>query len=248
MRVLVVDVGGSHVKIRATGQKETRAFDSGPALSARQMVAEVKKLAGRWKYDAVSIGYPGPVLRNRPIAEPYNLGSGWVGFDFKAAFKRPVKVVNDAAMQALGSYNGGKMLFLGLGTGLGSAMILDGVVEPMELGHLPYKKHTFEDYVGLHGYERLGKKKWRKEVARVVGQLVAALEPEDVVLGGGNVKKLKKLPQGCRAGNNANAFAGGFRLWEKAANPWASIPAKTRSASSRETKGVRDGNTNRAAR
>jgi polyphosphate glucokinase len=247
MNVLVIDVGGTHVKILATGQKELREFPSGPALTARQMVAGVKKLAKDWKYDAVSIGYPGPVLRNRPLAEPYNLGTGWLGFDFGAAFKRPVKVVNDAAMQALGSYKGGKMLFLGLGTGLGSTMILDGIVEPMELGHLPYKKHTFEDYVGLRGYERLGKKKWRKEVAKVVSHLVAALEPEDVVLGGGNVKKLKELPPGSRAGNNANAFLGGFRLW-KANKSKTFNRAKTRSSSSREMKGVRHVKTNRAAR
>jgi len=229
MNVLVVDVGGTHVKILATGQKELREFTSGPTLTAKQMVAGVKKLAGDWKYDAVSIGYPGPVIRNRPLAEPHNLGRGWIGFDFKAAFKRQVKVVNDAAMQALGSYKGGKMLFLGLGTGLGSAMILDGIVEPMELGHLPYKKRTFEDYAGVRGYERLGKKKWRKEVANVVTRLIAALEPEDVVLGGGNVKKLKELPPGCRAGNNANAFVGGFRLW-KAATPKTSLPVKTHSS------------------
>lgn len=216
MNVLVVDVGGTHVKILATGQQEARKFPSGPTLTARQMVAGVKKLAGDWKYDAVSIGYPGPVIKNRPLAEPYNLEGGWIGFDFKDAFNRPVRVVNDAAMQALGSYKGGKMLFLGLGTGLGSAMIVDGIVEPMELGHLPYKRRTFEHYVGVRGYERLGKKKWRREVADVVARLIAALEPEDVVLGGGNVKKLKVLPPGCRAGDNANAFLGGFRLWEQA--------------------------------
>ncbi len=238
MNVLVVDVGGTHVKILVTGQRQqSREFPSGPTLTARQMVAGVKKLAKDWKYDAVSIGYPGPVLRNRPLAEPYNLGTGWLGFDFEAAFKRPVKVVNDAAMQALGSYKGGKMLFLGLGTGLGSAMILDGIVEPMELGHLPYKKHTFEDYVGVRGYERLGKKKWRKEVANVVTRLVAALEPEDVVLGGGNVKKLKELPKGCREGNNANAFLGGFRLWEKADKRRTSSPAKTRASLAQRNKG-----------
>jgi polyphosphate glucokinase len=215
MNVLVVDVGGTHVKILAAGQRQARQFSSGPTLTAKQMVAKIKKLAGDWKYDAVSVGYPGRVLRDRPVAEPHNLGRGWRGFDFKAAFKRPVKVVNDAAMQALGSYKGGKLLFLGLGTGLGSAMIVDGIVQPMELAHLPYKKRTFEDYVGVRGYERLGKKKWRKEVAEVVSRLVAALEPEDVVLGGGNVKKLKELPPGCRAGANANAFLGGFRLWQK---------------------------------
>ena len=180
------------------------------------MVSGVKKLAGDWMYDLVSIGYPGPVLRGRPIAEPYNLGRGWVGFDFGAAFGCPVKVVNDAAMQALGSYEGGKMLFLGLGTGLGSTMIVDGIVEPMELGHLPYKKGTYEDYVGRAGLERHGKKKWRRDVADVVARLITALEPDDTVLGGGNVKKLEALPPLCRAGDNANAFRGGFRLWEEA--------------------------------
>ena len=226
MKVLVVDVGGTHVKILATGQNEAREFPSGPSLTAKQMVAGVKKLAGDWKYDAVSIGYPGPVIKNRPLADPHNLGPGWMGYDFKAAFKRPVKVVNDAAMQALGSYKGGKMLFLGLGTGLGSAMIVDGIMEPMELGHLPYKRRTFEDYVGVRGYDRLGKKKWRQQVADVVARLIAALEPEDVVLGGGNVKRLKELPPGCRAGDNANAFLGGFRLWQKTSAPNSPIPER----------------------
>jgi len=215
LNVLVVDVGGTHVKILATGQKESREFPSGHKLTPKQMVAGVKKLAKDWKYNVVSIGYPGVVIRNRPIADPYNLGKGWVGFDFGAAFKCPVRVINDAAMQALGSYKHGKMLFLGLGTGLGSAMVVDGIVEPMELGHLPYRKHTFEDYVGVAGRERLGKKKWEQAVRDVIARLIAALEPQDVVLGGGNVKHLKKLPPGCRTGDNANAFVGGFRLWEK---------------------------------
>jgi polyphosphate glucokinase len=215
MNVLVVDVGGTSVKILATGQKERRKFPSGPALTAEQMVRGVKELAGEWKYDAVSIGYPGPVLHGRPVAEPHNLAPGWVGFDYNAAFGCPVKIINDAAMQALGSYKGGKLLFLGLGTGLGSAMILDGGVEPMELAHLPYRKGTYEDYVGVRGLDRLGKKKWRHYVADVVAALTAALQPDDVVLGGGNVKKLKELPAGCRAGDNANAFLGGFRLWEE---------------------------------
>jgi polyphosphate glucokinase len=215
MNVLVVDVGGTNVKILATGQKERRRFPSGPALTAEQMVRGVKELAGDWKYAAVSIGYPGPVLHGRPVAEPHNLAPGWVRFDYGAAFGCPVKVINDAAMQALGSYKGGKMLFLGLGTGLGSAMILDGIVEPMELGHLPYKKGTYEDYVGIRGLDRLGKKRWRDYVADVVAALTAALQPDDVVLGGGNVKKLKELPPCCRAGDNANAFQGGFRLWEE---------------------------------
>ena len=214
MNVLVIDIGGTHVKILATGHEEKREFPSGSKLTPDQMVAGVKKLAEGWKYDVVSIGYPGVVVRNRPLAEPHNLGTGWAGFDFEAAFKCPVKVVNDAAMQALGSYKGGKMLFLGLGTGLGSAMIVDGIVEPMELGHLPYKKGTYEDYVGERGLETQGKRKWRKQVADVVQRLVTALEPDDVVLGGGNVKNLEELPEGCRAGDNANAFLGGFRLWE----------------------------------
>jgi polyphosphate glucokinase len=218
MNVLVVDVGGHSVKILATGQAEPRELPSGPTLTAEQMVAGVKKLAEGWNYDAVTIGYPGPVLHGRPVAEPHNLGPGWVGFDYEAAFGRPVKIVNDAAMQALGSYQGGKMLFLGLGTGLGSTMIVDGIVEPMELGHLPYKKGTFEDYAGIRGLKRLGKAKWRKHVADVVARLVAALEPDDVVLGGGNVKKLTELPPGSREGDNANAFLGGFRLWADA-NP-----------------------------
>ena len=236
MNVLVIDVGGNHVKILATGQKQSREFPSGPTLTAKQMVAGVKKLAREWKYDAVSIGYPGPVIRNRPLAEPHNLGRGWMGYDFKAAFKRPVKVVNDAAMQALGSYRRGKMLFLGLGTGLGSTLIADGIIEPMELGHLPYKKGTYEDYVGMRGLQKRGKKKWRRNVADVVTRLVTALEPDDVVIGGGNVKKLKQLPEGCRMGDNANAFRGGFRLWEKADQRRGSISARTRSPSPQKSK------------
>lgn len=215
MKVLVIDVGGTHVKILATGQKEKRAFDSGPSLTAEQMAAQVRQLARDWAYDAVSIGYPGAVLHNRPVAEPHNLGSGWMGFDFHRAFRRPVRVINDAAMQALGSYQGGKMLFLGFGTGLGSALIVDDIVEPMELGHLPYRKGTYESYVGIRGLEKHGKKKWRRYVADVVERLGAALEPTDIVLGGGNVRLLKEIPAGCRVGDNANAFVGGFRLWEK---------------------------------
>lgn len=217
MNILVVDVGGTHVKILASGQRLPRAFASGPELTAPQMVDGVRKLAAGWKYQAVTVGYPGPVLRNRPVAEPHNLGGGWVGFDFEGAFGCPTKVVNDAAMQALGGYKGGKLLFLGLGTGLGSTMIVDGIVEPMELGHLPYKKATYEDYVGLRGLQRRGKKKWRKHVGDVVARLVAALEPDDIVIGGGNAKKLDGLPPGCRLGDNANAFVGGFRLWQPAA-------------------------------
>ena len=214
MNVLAVDIGGSNVKILATGQKEPRKFPSGPELTPREMVAGVKKLARGWEYDAVSIGFPGMVIHGRPLAEPYNLGKGWVGFDYRAAFGKPVKVINDAAMQALGSYKGGKMLFLGLGTGLGSTVIADGIVEPMELAHLPYRKGTYEDYVGRRALDKRGKKKWRRDVEDVVARLIAALEPDDVVLGGGNAKKLKELPPGSRLGNNANAFLGGFRLWE----------------------------------
>ena len=210
---MVVDVGGTSVKILATGQSQYRSFPSGPTLTPRQMVSKTKKLSRDWRYEVVSIGYPGPVLHGRPIAEPHNLGPGWVGFDFRAAFGCPVKIVNDAAMQALGSYKGGKMLFLGLGTGFGSAMILNGIVEPMELGHLPYKNGLDEDYVGRRGLERYGKKKWRRLVADVVARLIAALEPDDTVIGGGNIKELDALPPGSRAGNNDNAFPGGFRLW-----------------------------------
>jgi glucose-6-phosphate isomerase len=214
MNVLVIDVGGSHVKILATGEKNAGEFISGPTMTVDQMVSGVTKLAKGWNYQVVSIGYPGVVLHGRPVTEPHNLAPGWVGFDFEAAFERPVKLTNDAAMQALGSYNGGKMLFLGLGTGLGSAMIVNGTVESMELGHLPYKKATYEDYLGERGLKRGGRKEWRRRVKDVVEFLVAALEPTDVVIGGGNVARLKEMPPGCRAGDNANAFRGGFRLWE----------------------------------
>jgi polyphosphate glucokinase len=225
-KVLVIDVGGTSVKILASGQPEVRSFRSGPTLTPRRMVAGVKKLAAEWTYDVVSIGYPGPVLGGRPTAEPINLGHGWVGFDFAAAFGRPVKVVNDAALQAMGSYGGGKMLFLGLGTGLGTALIVDGDVEPMELGHLPYKKGTYERYVGRSGLERDGKKKWRRRVADVVERLTAALQPDETVIGGGNVKKLDALPPRCRAGHNANAFRGGFRLWAKDSSVPPDLPPR----------------------
>src|ERR1700739_514414 len=206
MNVLVIDVGGTHVKILATGQNEKREFASGPELTAQQMVSGVKQLADGWAYDVVSIGYPGPVLHDRAVADPKNLGPGWMGFAFKTAFGRPTKVPNDAALTALGSYKKGKMLFLGLGTGLGSTLIVDGIVEPMELGHLPYKEGRYGSYGGNGAFGRQGKKKWRKHVAEVVEKLSAALEPEEIVLGGGNVKKLKELPPGCRGGGNAHAF------------------------------------------
>jgi polyphosphate glucokinase len=213
MKVLVVDVGGTHVKVLTTGQKIHREFISGKHLTPKRMVSEVRKLVEDWDYEVVSIGYPGPVLHDQPVVEPWNLGKGWVHFDFKKAFKCPVKIINDAAMQALGGYRSGKMLFLGLGTGLGSALIFEGQILPLELAHLPYKSSTFEDYVGLRGLQKHGKKKWRKYVTDVTTRLIAALEPDEVVLGGGNVRLLKKLPPLCRAGNNDNAFEGGFRLW-----------------------------------
>jgi polyphosphate glucokinase len=211
--VLVIDVGGTSVKILATGQTESRSFRSGPTLTPRQMVSKVKKLAADWAYDGISIGYPGPVLGGRPAAEPVNLGRGWVAFDFAQAFGLPARVLNDAALQALGSYKGGKMLFLGLGTGLGTALVVNGVVKPMELGHLPYMKGTYEDYVGRAGLERDGKMMWRRRVVDVVERLMAAMRPDETVIGGGNVRNLDALPRRCRAGENANAFRGGFRLW-----------------------------------
>ena len=212
--ILAIDVGGTHIKVLATGRRKPLEIPSGPKMTAREMVQQVRKGTAGWRYTVVSIGYPGPVVHGKPVSEPANLGSGWVGFDFKKAFGRPVRVINDAAMQALGSYKGGRMLFLGLGTGLGSALIVDGALEPMELAHLPYKKgKTYEEWVGKAALDRLGKKKWRRHVAAVVTRLQAALEPEDVVVGGGNAKLLRTLPKGVRLGSNANAFVGGYRLW-----------------------------------
>lgn len=215
-KILVIDVGGTHVKVKVTGQREERKIDSGPAMTAARMVRDVKRIANDWEYDAVSIGYPGPVIHGRPVREPHNLGSGWVGFNFRKAFGCPVQVINDAAMQAIGSYKGGRMLFLGLGTGLGSAMIVDGILEPLELAHLPYKNgKTYEDYVGIRGFQRLGKKKWRRHVTDVVERLKDALGAEYVILGGGNSKEIKKLPPGAQLGDNRNAFVGGARMWKK---------------------------------
>ena len=216
MRILVIDVGGTHVKVLATGHKQRVEIPSGPKMTPAKMVSAVRAVTVGWKYDAVSIGYPGAVVHGRPIIEPRHLGPGWLGFDFTKAFGRPVKIVNDAAMQALGSYQGGRMLFLGLGTGLGSALIVDNVLEPMELAHLPFKKgRSYEDYVGLAGLERLGKKKWRRQVNEVVQQLQSAVQADYVVLGGGNARLLKKLPSGVRLGDNSNAFQGGYRLWTR---------------------------------
>jgi len=216
-KVLGVDVGGSHVKVLlSTNGAESRRFVSGPRLGAREMVDGVLDLTRDWTYDKVSIGVPSPVRGGRILSEPMNLGTGWVGFDFEQAFGRPTKLVNDAAMQALGSYDGGKMLFLGLGTGLGSALIVDNLIVPMELAHLPFRKGTFEDYVGERGRRRLGNKKWQKAVHETVARLSGALEPDYVVLGGGNAKRIAELPANVRLGANDNAFRGAFRLWDPA--------------------------------
>jgi polyphosphate glucokinase len=226
MKVLVIDIGGNSVKVIVSGETDPRKFPSGPALTPRKMVSGVLKLTEDWKYDTVSIGYPGRVRDNRPFSEPVNLGRGWVKFDFAKAFGVPVKVMNDAAMQALGSYKSGTMMFLGLGTGLGTALVVDGMVVPMELGHLTYKQGTFEDYLGLKGLEKLGIKKWRAFVREVVARFIPALELDDVVIGGGNVNKMDKLPPGCRAGDNALAFRGGFLLWEKNSRRKTHMPAQ----------------------
>jgi len=212
--VLVLDIGGTNVKAAATSHPEVIKIPSGLELTATKMVAEVKKATKGWSYDAVSIGYPGMVADHHPVHDPRNLGPGWMGFNFKKAFGRPVKLINDAAMQALGSYEGGRMLFLGLGTGLGSAIVSNGVLSPLELAHLPYRKHkTFEDYVGLRGLENMGRKKWEKHVHRIVKYFADAVEADYVVLGGGNAKRLKAVPPKCRLGDNSNAIKGGLRMW-----------------------------------
>ncbi len=215
-RVLVIDVGGTNIKMLATGQTEPRRYPSGPTMTPGKMLRVVKESVRDWKFDCVSLGFPGPIINECPLREPHNLGSGWMGFNFRKAFGCPAKIINDAAMQALGSYQGRRMLFLGLGTGLGAAMIVDGVLQPMELAHLIYKNgKTYEDYLGLRGLKRSGTKKWRKHVTTIVKKLKAALNADYVVLGGGNSKKLKKLPAGARLGSNRNAFLGGFRMWQK---------------------------------
>ena len=214
VKVLVIDVGGTHVKVLATGKREPRRVASGPTMTASRMVAAVKKLTRDWSYDAISIGYPGPVLHGSPVAEPKNLAGGWVGFDFRKAFGKRVRVVNDAAMQALGSYEGGRMLFLGLGTGLGAALIAACVIVPLELGQLPFgADRTLGEVLGRRGLDRLGKKAWRQAVARIVPALMGALLADDVVVGGGNASVLKQLPPGTRCGHNLTAFLGGARLW-----------------------------------
>ena len=214
MPVLAVDVGGSHVKALLEGERERRRFPSGPELTAEQMVDNVLAAVDGWSFDRVSVGVPAEVRGGRVIAEPVNLGDGWVGFDYEAAFGAPTKVVNDAVLQAIGSYDGGRMLFLGLGTGLGSAVIADGVIEPLELGHLPYRTKTFEDYVSKAALKRDGKKKWRAAVFDTVSRLTAALQPDYVVIGGSGVQSLDELPPNSRRGGNALAFVGGFRLWQ----------------------------------
>ncbi len=214
--ILVIDVGGTHVKLLTSAIKTPIKILSGPGMTASEMVHRVKEALKNRRYDVVSIGFPGPVVHGHPLREPFNLGGGWVGFNFSKAFGRPVKLINDAAMQALGSYRGGRMLFLGLGTGLGSAMIADGVLQPMELAHLPYKHgKTYEDYLGLRGLKRLGKKKWQAKVKQITTELREGLEADYVVIGGGNVKKLKKMPAHATRGSNDNAFVGGFRMWDK---------------------------------
>lgn len=213
LRVLVVDVGGQHVKFRRSGAAEERRFDSGDEVTARAMVDGVLAAAGGWEWDVVSVGVPAPVLGGRVATDPVNLGAGWAGFDYEAAFGKPTKVMNDAAMQALGSYEGGRMLFLGLGTGLGAAFVDAGKLEPMELGHLPFRKRTFEDYVGEAGRKKYGRRRWEQAVHETVDRFRAALAPDYVVLGGGNAKRLAALPAGARLGSNENAFAGGERLW-----------------------------------
>src|SRR5579872_4841978 len=234
-RILAIDLGGTHVKVLLYGQSDERKARSGPRMTPRAMVRAVRVLARGWRYQCVALGYPGVVFRGKIFVEPRNLGRGWVGFDFQRAFGCPVRVINDAAMQAIGDYEGGRMLFLGLGTGLGAALIFDRVLEPMELSHLPYKKsRTYEEYLGKAGLERLGRKKWQRAVLDVTERLSAAFEADYVVLGGGNAVKLKKLPPGTRLGDNANAFKGAFRLWLEPGWVQATPAARGRSRSGRK--------------
>jgi hypothetical protein len=228
LKILVLDVGGNNVKLLVTGQKTPRKVPSGPTFTPGRMVAAVKRAVAGWKYDAVTIGFPGPVKGGRILAEPVNLGRGWVRYDFRKAFRRPVRIINDAAMQALGSYDGASELFLGLGTGLGAALVVEGVLQPLEIAHLPYRNgKTYEDFLGKRAQDRMGKKRWRKLVWEIVPRLREAFQVDEVVLGGGNVKQLKAVPPGCRHGDNANAFLGGFRLWHDGRRP-AKKPAARR--------------------
>jgi polyphosphate glucokinase len=235
MQILAVDVGGQNVKVLVSGQTQPRRTPSGPRLTAAEMVEAVKTLTADWSYDVISLGYPGQVVHNMPAHDPVNLGPGWIGFDYAGAFGKPIHIINDAAMQALGSYQGGRMLFLGVGTGLGSAMIVDGNLEPMELGHLPYKKGlTYEDYVGQRGLKKFGKKRWREEVQIIIDFFRKALQPDYIVLGGGNAKLIKDLPADVRLGDNTNAFVGGFRLWEPPSDRLTQPAAPSRSVSESE--------------
>jgi predicted NBD/HSP70 family sugar kinase len=229
--ILVVDIGGSHVKFRIGPHGAIGEFESGPSMTPGRMTRRLRKLLAQHRYDVVSMGYPGLVFHGRIAANPHNLGRGWVGYDFAAALGRPVRLINDAAMQAIGSYHGGRMLFLGLGTGLGATLIVDGVVEPTEVGHMPYKHgRTFEDYVGEKGRQRLGNRRWRKAVRKVIKDLNVAFEADYVVLGGGNARRLKKLPRGVRLGGNLHAFAGGLRLWDPHSGVITSPAAAVREA------------------
>jgi polyphosphate glucokinase len=250
MKALSIDIGGTHVKILLSGEKEPRKMVSGHTFTPTQLVKDVMLLAKGWKFDVVSIGFPAPVHNNLPVAEPFNLGGGWIDFNYEKAFGCPVKMINDAAMQALGSYKGGKMLFLGLGTGLGSAVVADNALLPLELGHLPFRKKTFEDYVGIRGFEKNGKKRWKKHVFEAVELLTAAILPDYVVLGGGNVKKLEELPPACVEGSNANAFEGGFRMWEGPADRLTTPNPAVHKASraSRAAKGAANGVAKKASK
>lgn len=235
MNILAIDIGGTNVKLLASGHETPRKFPSGPELTPEQMVAGVQAAATDWEYEAITIGFPGPVLCGQPMTEPVNLGPGWMGFDFASAFGKPVKIINDAAMQALGSYQGGKMLFLGLGTGVSAAVVVEGHIESLEIGRFHYKKRTFEHYIGCRGYKRQGRKKWQRQVEEVVARLIAVLKPDDVVLGGGNAKKLDPLPPNTRLGNNAFAFLGGFRLWEQQSANRPSLAPSENGASKKKT-------------
>ena len=216
MKILVIDVGGTNIKMGMSAREERPKVPSGPELTAAKMVAAVQKATEAWKYDVISIGYPGPVMQGKPVEEPRNLAPGWVGFEYEQAFDKPVRIVNDAAMQALGSYRGGRMLFLGLGTGLGSALVVEGILQPLELAHLPYRNgRTYEDYLGLRGYKRLGRRRWRRHVEKVAAQLQHGLQADYLTLGGGQTKHLAELPPGSSLGNNAHAIVGGFRLWSQ---------------------------------
>ena len=238
MKVLVIDIGGTHIKVASSDHPIPLKIVSGPSLTAEQMASQVLELTAEWSYDAITIGFPGPVARDRPAAEPHNLGTGWVDFDFAKAFPKPVRFLNDAAMQALGGYTGGKMLFLGTGTGLGSALIDEGHILPLELAHLPYKKgKTYEEYIGLAGLERRGKKRWRASVTDIVDRLRAAFVADHVLLGGGNAKLMKKLPEATTLGANSNAIAGGIALWHQEQRRETVFPAVKNVKESRKSAG-----------